>query len=49
MLELEEKSGVSRITIGNLENHGQNNARPSTVRELAAALNAESQELVKTG
>ena len=43
--ELESKSGVSRVTIGNIENHGQN-ARPSTVRKLAGALGITPRELI---
>jgi transcriptional regulator with XRE-family HTH domain len=43
--ELEDKSGVSRITIGNIENHGQS-ARPSTVRKLAGALGMKPRELI---
>lgn len=44
--ELEYKSKVSRITIGNLENHNQN-ARPPTIRKLAEALDVEPRDLLK--
>ncbi len=43
--ELEEKSGVSYNTIWRLEN-GYRQARPSTIRKLAAALEVEASELV---
>jgi transcriptional regulator with XRE-family HTH domain len=44
--ELEEVSGVSYNTIWRLEN-GFTEARPSTIRRLAAALGVEPEELVK--
>ena len=44
--ELEEESGVSYNTIWRIEN-GYREARPSTIRKLAAALGVEPQELVK--
>ena len=44
--ELEEKSGVSYNTIWRIEN-GYREARPSTIRKLAAALWVEPEELVK--
>ena len=44
--ELEEKSGVSYNTIWRIEN-GYREARPSTIRKLAAALGIEAEELVK--
>lgn len=43
--ELEEESGVSYNTIWRLEN-GHRQARPSTIRRLAAALGVEASELV---
>ncbi len=43
--ELEEESGVSYNTIWRLEN-GYRQARPSTIRKLAAALGVEPAELV---
>jgi transcriptional regulator with XRE-family HTH domain len=43
--ELEEESGVSYNTIWRLEN-GYTDARPSTIRKLAAALGVEASELV---
>ena len=43
--ELEEESGVSYNTIWRLEN-GHRQARPSTIRKLAAALGVEASELV---
>ncbi len=43
--ELEEESGVSYNTIWRLEN-GHRQARPSTIRRLAAALGVEPAELV---
>lgn len=43
--ELEEESGVSYNTIWRLEN-GHNDARPSTIRKLAAALGVKPEELV---
>ncbi len=43
--ELEEESGVSYNTIWRLEN-GYREARPSTIRRLAAALGVEPSELV---
>jgi transcriptional regulator with XRE-family HTH domain len=46
--ELEEESGVSYNTIWRLEN-GHREARPSTIRKLAAALGVEASELVVTG
>ena len=46
--ELEEKSGISYNTIWRLEN-GYREARPSTIRKLAAALGVEASELVVTG
>ena len=45
MRELEERSGVSYNTIWRLEN-GYTDARPSTIRKLAAALDVEPEELV---
>ena len=44
--ELEEKSGVSRTTINKLENLYQD-ARPSTIRKLAFALDVKPRELMK--
>jgi transcriptional regulator with XRE-family HTH domain len=44
--ELEEESGVSYNTIWRIEN-GHREARPSTIRKLAAALKVEPEELVK--
>jgi transcriptional regulator with XRE-family HTH domain len=46
--ELEAESGVSYNTIWRLEN-GYRQARPSTIRRLAAALGVEPAELVVTG
>ena len=46
--ELEEESGVSYNTIWRLEN-GYRQARPSTIRKLAAALGVEPTDLVVTG
>ena len=46
--ELEEISGVSYNTIWRLEN-GYREARPSTIRKLAAALGVEASELVVAG
>ncbi len=46
--ELEEESGVSYNTIWRLEN-GYRQARPSTIRKLAAALGVEASELVVAG
>ena len=46
--ELEEESGVSYNTIWHIEN-GYRQARPSTIRRLAAALGVEASELVFTG
>lgn len=43
--ELEEESGVSYNTIWRLEN-GYRQARPSTIRKLAAALGVKPAELV---
>ena len=43
--ELEEESSVSYNTIWRLEN-GHRQARPSTIRKLAAALGVEASELV---
>jgi transcriptional regulator with XRE-family HTH domain len=43
--ELEEESGVSYNTIWRLEN-GHTDARPSTIRKLAAALSVEPEELI---
>ena len=43
--ELEEESGVSYNTIWRLEN-GYRQARPSTIRKLAAALEVDPAELV---
>jgi transcriptional regulator with XRE-family HTH domain len=43
--ELEEESGVSYNTIWRLEN-GYTEARPSTIRRLAAALGVEPEELI---
>jgi transcriptional regulator with XRE-family HTH domain len=44
--ELEKESGVSYNTIWRIEN-GYREARPSTIRKLAAALGIEAEELVK--
>jgi transcriptional regulator with XRE-family HTH domain len=44
--ELEEESGVSYNTVWRIEN-GYREARPSTIRKLAAALGVEPEELVK--
>jgi transcriptional regulator with XRE-family HTH domain len=44
--ELEEVSGVSYNTIWRLEN-GFTEARPRTIRRLAAALGVDPEELVK--
>jgi transcriptional regulator with XRE-family HTH domain len=44
--ELEEESGVSYNTIWRIEN-GYREARPSTIRKLAAALGVEPEELVR--
>jgi transcriptional regulator with XRE-family HTH domain len=46
--ELEEESGVSYNTVWRLEN-GYREARPSTIRRLAAALGVEASELVVAG
>jgi transcriptional regulator with XRE-family HTH domain len=46
--ELEEESGVSYNTIWRLEN-GHRQARPSTIRKLAAALGVGASELVVAG
>lgn len=46
--ELEEESGVSYNTIWRLEN-GYRQARPSTIRRLAAALGVDAAQLVDTG
>ena len=46
--ELEEESGVSYNTIWRLEN-GHRQARPSTIRRLAAALRVEPAELIVAG
>ncbi len=43
--ELEEESGVSYNTIWRLEN-GHRQARPSTIRRLAAALGVQPADLV---
>ena len=43
--ELESESGVSYNTIWRLEN-GHRQARPSTIRKLAAALGVEASELL---
>ncbi len=43
--ELEEESGVSYNTVWRLEN-GYTDARPSTIRKLAAALSVEPEELI---
>ena len=43
--ELEEESGVSYNTIWRLEN-GYRQARPSTIRKLAAALDVKPEDLV---
>lgn len=45
-LELAEKSGVHRVTIANLEG-GQEEARFSTIRKLAAALGVPPSDLVR--
>ena len=44
--ELADKSGVHRVTIANLEG-GQEEARFSTIRKLAAALEVEPVALVR--
>ena len=44
--ELEVESGVSYNTIWRIEN-GYREARPSTIRKLAAALGVEPEDLVK--
>jgi len=44
--ELEEESGVSYNTIWRIEN-GYREARPSTIRKLAAALKIKPEDLVK--
>ena len=44
--ELEDRSGVSYNTIWRIEN-GHREARPSTIRKLAAALKVEPEDLVK--
>ena len=46
--ELEEESGVSYNTIWRLEN-GYRQARPSTIRKLAAALEVDPAELIVAG
>ncbi len=46
MRELSERSGVSLDTILKLE-HGDREARPGTLRKLAAALGVEPKELMK--
>ena len=43
--QLAEKSGVSRYTIGRLEN-GERSARPTTTQKLAKALGTEPHELM---
>jgi transcriptional regulator with XRE-family HTH domain len=43
--ELEERSGVAYNTIWRLEN-GYTDARPSTIRKLATALDVEPGELI---
>ncbi len=43
--ELEQRSGVSQTTINRLENL-QQDARPSTIRKLATALDVEPQRLI---
>jgi transcriptional regulator with XRE-family HTH domain len=45
--ELANASGVSRLTITELET-GARNARPATIRRLAAALDVTGQELLLT-
>jgi transcriptional regulator with XRE-family HTH domain len=45
--ELATASGVSRLTITELET-GARNARPTTIRRLAAALEVTGQELLRT-
>jgi transcriptional regulator with XRE-family HTH domain len=45
--ELATASGVSRLTITELET-GARNARPATIRRLAAALDVTGQELLLT-
>lgn len=42
--ELGERAGVQRFTVTRLENGGE--ARPSTVRRLARALNCEPRDLM---
>lgn len=44
--ELAEKAGVSEPSITRLEGGGD--ARPSTIRKIAKALNVEPQELTKS-
>lgn len=46
--ELAERSGVSEVTINRLE-RGQQEARISTVRKLAAALGVDPAELADEG
>lgn len=46
MRELQERSGLSRNAISDLENH-KVNARPSTVRKLAEALGVEPRQLIE--
>ena len=43
--QLADKSGVSRYTIGRLEN-GERSARPSTTQKLAKALGVEPKDLM---
>ena len=47
MRELQERSGLSRNAISDLENHNVN-ARPSTVRKLAEALDVEPRKLIES-
>ncbi len=47
MEELAERAGVGRNTVWRLE-HGVMGAQPRTIRKLAAALEVEPEELVKT-
>jgi len=47
MEELAKRAGVGRNTVWRLE-HGVMGAQPRTIRKLAAALEVEPEELVKT-
>lgn len=46
--ELAEKSGVSRVTIGNLENGTAKNATVKTLKAISAALNVPIRDLFFT-